>query len=290
MTEAWTTLRLIRWTTEYFEKKGIPNPRLDAELLLANVLRCPRIELYTGYGKIVSEKHLVPFKSFIERRALREPLQYILGETEFWGLKIKVTPDVLIPRPETELLVEEAIKLNPRPCILDIGTGSGCIAIALAKNLPDARVIATEYSKEVFEVAVKNSHFHHLEKQIHFVLADIAPWRVFEAEGKKFDLIVSNPPYIASGEIENLQEEVRNFEPRKALDGGPDGLSIIRRILAEAPPFLKPGGHLLMEIGEDQSKSVTDLLAQQKKLRLKAIRQDYSGLGRILVAFHSSIL
>lgn len=289
MTEDWTPLKLIQWTTGHFEKKNIPNPRLDAELLLAHVLQCPRIDLYTGYEKIVSEKDLATFKALIERRAKREPLQYMIGETEFWGLKIKVTPDVLIPRPETELLVEEALKNvgagfsrpgreNRAPTgiqILDIGTGSGCIAIALAKNLPDAKIVATDISREALAIARENAEVHGVADRIEFVLADIAPWRAFQAEDRKFDLILSNPPYIPTAEFPELQPEVRDFEPRKALDGGPEGLEVIDRILDEAPAFLKPKGHLLLEIGEGQGE----------KLRVKAshIRKDYSGIERVFV-------
>ena len=184
---AWTPLKLIQWTAEFFEKKGIPNPRLDAELLLAHVLRCKRIDLYTGHEKRIAEKDLAKYKDLIRRRAAREPLQYIIGETEFWGLKIKVTPDVLIPRPETELLVEEAIpvmgeRAGVRGQILDIGTGSGCIAIALAKNLPGTKIVATDISKEALSLARENAELNGVVDRIEFVLADIAPWRVFEAE------------------------------------------------------------------------------------------------------------
>lgn len=305
MPESWTTLKLIRWTTEYFEKKGIPNPRLDAELLLAHALKCQRIDLYIQHEKMISEKDLAKFRSLVERRAKREPLQYILGETDFWGLKIKVTPDVLIPRPETELLVEEAIKavssdkclvssdkgnlpsftkhytLNTTPCILDIGTGSGCIAIALAKNIPNAQVIATDISKEALALAKENIATHGLAGQIKTILADIAPWRVFETEGRKFDLIISNPPYIPSGQIPSLQAEVRDYEPRMALDGGTDGLKYIRQILMEAPKLLKRSAHLLFEIGEEHGS----ILASQEapELKILTIRKDYSGLERIVV-------
>ncbi len=281
MSESWTTLKLIQWTSAYFEKAGIPNPRLDAELLLAHVLRCKRIDLYTRHEALLREKHLADFKELIRRRTQREPLQYIIGETEFYGLRLKVTPAVLIPRPETELLVEEALKTSPpspllskergeRGEVLEIGTGSGCIAIALAKHLPEAKVVATDISKEALEIAAENAKRH--EVSIEWIAADIAPWKRFTAEGRSFDLIVSNPPYIATGEFPNLQPEVRDFEPRKALDGGPEGLKFIRQILAEAPPFLKPGGWLLMEIGEDQTGSLKGI----------EVKKDLSGCDRIL--------
>ncbi|HSA59255.1 MAG TPA: peptide chain release factor N(5)-glutamine methyltransferase [bacterium] len=277
MAEPWTSLKLIQWTAGHFEKKGIPNPRLDAELLLAYVLKCQRVDLYTGFEKTVSEKHLAEFKALIERRATREPLQYITGETEFWGLKIKVTPEVLIPRPETELLVEEALKnAPPAGDVLDIGTGSGCIAIALAKNLPGAKIVATDISKEALSVAKENAQAHGVADRIEFVTSDIAPWLFFETRERKFDLIVSNPPYIDSSELDFLQPEVSRHEPRSALDGGQGGLETIKKILQEAPDFLKIKGRLLMEVGEGQAERL-------KKDFPCEIRRDYSGVERLII-------
>ncbi len=298
MAERWTSLTLIQWTANYFEKKGIPNPRLDAELLLAHALGHTRVELYTQHDRTVAQKDLDRFRTLVERRATREPLQYILGETEFWGLKIKVTPEVLIPRPETELLVEEAMKAfsplpNPLPRdggeggesrvrgpILEIGTGSGCIAIALAKNLPQSRITATDISKEALAIAKKNAEENGVADRIHFVLADLAPWRVFQAEETRFDLIISNPPYIASGEIDTLQAEVSRFEPRRALDGGSSGLEIIQKILQEAPDFLRPNGLLLLEIGEDQAEVLKE--SPLEKLTFESVKKDPAGFARLL--------
>jgi release factor glutamine methyltransferase len=273
--ESWTSLKLIQWTTGYFEKKGIPNPRLDAELLLAHVLKCPRINLYVDHEKTVSERDLAKFRELIERRAQREPLQYIVGETEFWGLKFKVTPDVLIPRPETELLVEEALKYPEAKQILDIGTGSGCIAIALAKNLPAATIVATDLSKEALSVAKENAETHAVADRIEFVASDIAPWLFFETQEKKFDLIISNPPYVPSLDLDLLQPEVSKFEPRPALDGGKTGLSTVEKILHEAPDFLGRHGLLLMEIGEGQADAL--------RPRLTTVLKDYNGIERIAV-------
>lgn len=278
----WTSLQLIQWTAGYFEKKGIPNPRLDAELLLSRALRCQRIDLYTRHERKIPEKELKKFRELVERRAQREPLQYILGETEFWGLKIKLTPAVLIPRPETEVLVEEILKLKPKE-ILEIGTGSGCIGIAIAKNLPGSRIMATDISPEALELARENAHAHGVGDRIEFVLADIAPWKRFEATGTLFDLIVANPPYIPTGEFPNLQPEVRDFEPRRALDGGPDGLAFIRQILHEAPPFLKPSGLLLLEIGDHQGALIKTETGHHAGLSLEGIRKDLNGTERILI-------
>lgn len=276
MTEPWTSLKLIQWTTGHFEKKGIPNPRLDAELLLASVLKCKRVDLYIGFENAVSEKHLAEYKALIERRAKREPLQYILGETEFWGLKFKVTPDVLIPRPETELLVEEALKFPEAKTILDIGTGSGCIAVSLAKHLPEAKVVATDISKESLEVAKQNAEKNGVADRIEFVASDIAPWLFFETQERKFDLIVSNPPYIDPLELDLLQTEVSRHEPRRALDGGKDGMEIVEKILKEAPDFLKSPGRLMLEVGEGQAEAL-------KKKYPCETRKDYAGIERVIV-------
>jgi release factor glutamine methyltransferase len=276
MNEPWTSLKLIQWTAGHFEKKGIPNPRLDAELLLAHVLKCKRVDLYTGFEKTVSDRHLAEFKALIERRDKREPLQYIIGETEFWGLKIKVTPDVLIPRPETELLVEEALKQSGANDILEIGTGSGCIAIALAKHLPEARVTATDISKEALSVAKENAETHGVADRIEFVASDIAPWLFFETQERKFDLIVTNPPYLDPLELDLLQTEVSRFEPRTSLDGGKAGLEVIGKILEEAPDFLNGGGRLLIEVGE----------GKEERIRSEApceIRKDYNGINRFII-------
>lgn len=290
MGETWTSLRLIDWTAGHFEKNGIPNPRLDAELLLAHVLKCQRIDLYTRHDIPVPEKQRLGFKELIGRRLRREPLQYILGEAEFWGLKLKVTPAVLIPRPETELLVEQSLSIlaSASPRILEIGTGSGCIAIALAKELPGAKIIATDLSKEALEVARENATRNDVVNRIEFILADVAPWRRFETEGLQFDLIVSNPPYIRTEEFPSLQPEVRDFEPRQALDGGSDGLSMIGRILEEAPPFLKTTGKLIFEIGESEAGPVAALVPP---LEITKVLKDLAGHDRVVeLAFQPLIL
>ncbi|MBI2067314.1 MAG: peptide chain release factor N(5)-glutamine methyltransferase [Deltaproteobacteria bacterium] len=292
MSEVWTSLRLIQWTTDYFSKGGIPNPRLDAELLLAHILKCARIDLYLKHDWRVGDKDLSLFRGLLQRRIKREPLQYIIGETEFYGLKFKVTPDVLIPRPETELLVEEAIKqigagaASSPPTkiqILEIGTGSGCIAIALAKNIPHARITATDISDAALEIAQGNVIQNKAQTQIDFILSNIAPWRTFEAENRQFDLILSNPPYIAEEEIDRLEPEIKNFEPRQALNGGPFGLTQIQKIIQEAPPSLKEEGILLLEIGEDQGKEVARLIKEIPCLSLMEIKKDLSGRDRVVI-------
>lgn len=283
MSEDWNSLKLIRETAGYFEKAGIPSPRLDAELLLAHVLGYKRIDLYTRHEKIIKEKDRARFKELIRRRVRREPLQYILGETEFYGLKFKVTPVVLIPRPETELLVEEGLKSAPTK-ILDIGTGSGCIAVTLAKHLSEASIVATDISKQALEVARENAQRHEVEGRIELIPADIAPWKRFAAEGRTFDLILSNPPYIPTGEFSKLQPEVRDFEPQRALDGGADGLDFYRSILQDAVKFLKPNASLLFEIGEDQGEKVRQMIAEvglrEIQIKKDLNRKDRLALGR----------
>lgn len=281
MAESWTTLKLIQWTAGYFEKFKIPNPRLDAELLLAFVLKCKRIDLYTDHEKKIREKELAHFKELIQRRIKREPLQYIVGETEFYGLTFKVTPEVLIPRPETELLVEEALKAGAFLKILEIGTGSGCIAITLAKHLPEASIVATDISKEALEIAHQNAIHHKVADRIELIPADIAPWKRFTAEGRQFDLIVSNPPYVPVSIKSNLQPEIQNHEPEVAIFGGPDGLDFFRTILQDAIHFLKPGGHILFEIGDDQNKAVSQLLEKAGFQKI-TVRIDYQEIDRII--------
>ncbi|MDO8462572.1 MAG: peptide chain release factor N(5)-glutamine methyltransferase [Deltaproteobacteria bacterium] len=273
MSQDWTILSLLQWTTSFFEKKEIPNPRLDAELLLASVLGLKRIDLYTGHDKKIPEEKLAPFKELIQRRAQREPLQYILGETEFWGLKIQVDRSVLIPRPETELLVEEALKTSSVN-ILDIGTGSGCISIALAKNLPQAKITATDISPEALTLARRNAKNNGVEAQIEFIKADLFP------EPSLYDLIVSNPPYIADSEWPTLQAEVRDYEPRGALIAGPTGIEVYQRIFKEASRYLKKPGTLLLEIGEGQRGPL------EKEIRTfspPSFIKDYNGIDRILI-------
>lgn len=330
MSNNWTPLSLIQWTAGFFEKKGIPNPRLDAELLLAHVLKCKRIDLYMQFEKIVSEQDRATYKSLIERRATREPLQYIMGETEFWGLTIKVTPDVLIPRSETELLVEHVLNCvkerrgsfddSPRSpdsqqplennqdesagndlaaleqdqlpvpakdpllslTILEIGTGSGCISIALAKNLPQAHIIATDISPKALEIARKNIQHHALDTRIQLIESNLAPWEDFQKKNLQFDLIVSNPPYIPAAEIPTLQPEVSQHEPHLALSGGESGLDIIEKIHEHTIPFLKPQAFLMMEIGEGQAKGLKEKYENHSTLPYIESFKDYQGIERIV--------
>lgn len=256
----WTTLAVLDWTTQRFAEAEISSARLEAQLLLAHVLKCSRMQLYTGFDKPLAEAELAAYRGLIKRRLAGEPVAYLLGEHEFWGLPLHVDPHVLIPRPDTETLVEVARDTLPdrsAPCtVLDLCTGSGAVALALAKELPASRVIATELSPEAAAIARKNAERNSLADRVDIRVGDLfAP-----AFGERFDLIVANPPYIATDVIATLSAEVHR-EPRLALDGGPDGLAFYDRICAEAAAYLLPGAALVLEHGFDQADAVGARLA-----------------------------
>ena len=253
--EKWTVLKILDWTKGYLAEKGVENSRLEAEWILCEALSLDRMGLYLNFDKPLTEPELAACRGMIARRAKREPLQYILGSQEFMGLDYQVTPAVLIPRHDTEVLVAEAVSRGGgAESILEIGAGSGCVAIAIAKALPDAEVSAADVSAAALAVARLNAEKHG------------APVRFFEGSlfepfaGRRFDMVVSNPPYIPKGELDTLQPEVRGFEPLSALNGGPDGLDFYRAIVAQAPGHLNPGGWLLFEVGAGQAPAVLDLL------------------------------
>lgn len=254
-TEKWTVLKVLDWTKSYLGGKGIENSRLEAEWMLCRVVGLDRMGLYLNFDRPLTPTELADYRGMVLRRSRREPLQYILGDQEFRGLDFEVAPAVLIPRHDTEVLVEEALKrAKPDALILDIGTGSGCIAISLAKELPQAEVHAVDLSAEALEVARRNAERHGVQVQFH-------QGSLFEpVAGKRFDLAVSNPPYIPAADIEALQPEVRDFEPRSALDGGPDGLDFYRRIVEQAPGYLTVEGYVIVEVGIGQAHSVAELL------------------------------
>ncbi len=297
--EQWTSLKLIEWTADFFAKKDVPNPRLDAEHLLAATLGCQRIDLYAQYNRPVQAKELAQYRSYVERRARREPLQYIMGDTEFYGLPIRLNADVLIPRPETELLVEEALKTSPpAPLlgkervaaerrsgeVLDIGTGSGCIAIALAKNVPDVKIIATDTSLPALALARENAQLNGVGEQIEFVETDLFPGQDAAGGVLTFPLIVSNPPYIRSDELATLQIEVYEWEPKQALDGGADGLAVYRQIVSGLSDRLAAGGHFVGEIGSDQGSTIQALFSAQDWCEAVEVKADLAGQDRIVIA------
>jgi len=246
----WTTLSVLDWTTQKFSDAGFASARLEAQVLLAYVLGCTRVQLYTGFDKPLGEDELASYRALIKRRLGAEPVAYLVGEQEFWGLPFWIDASVLVPRPDTETLVEVATTLGGAR-ILDLCTGSGVVAVALAKELPGAKVVATEISAEAAALARRN-----VERN--GVAVDVRTGDLWEpVGGETFDLIVSNPPYIASHVIATLSREVRR-EPRIALDGGPDGLAFYERILANLRDHLAPGGWLVVEHGFDQADAVRE--------------------------------
>lgn len=281
MDETWTILKVLQWTTGFFSRKGIDQPRANAEVLLAHVLGTERIQLYLRYDQPLGPSELSRYREAVSRRATFEPTQYITGRQEFWSLEFEVGPAVLIPRPETEVLVEKAIELlrGTTARVLDIGTGSGAIAVALAAELKEITVVAVDRSPEALAVARRNAARHKVENRVWFAAMDL--FSAFSPAAAPFDLIASNPPYIGDADFAALPREIAEHEPTAALRGGADGLDVIRRILAEAPGFLKPGGSLLIEIGKGQDETIPSELDQSRIDTCGFIR-DYSGILRVM--------
>jgi release factor glutamine methyltransferase len=260
---------------------AIPEARRDAGSLLAHMLGRDRSFLIAHANSALSEEGLRDFELLIERRAGGEPMQYITGHQEFFKLDFEVTPAVLIPRPETELIVEIALDLlrnDSTPVLADIGTGSGCIVISMLHELGAARAIATDVSAAALAIVQRNAERHHVADRLELLESDC--FSAMDAIGL-FSLIVSNPPYVSDGELKDLQTEVR-YEPRAALAGGPDGLSVIRRLLLQARPFLRPGGHFVFEIGFGQSEAVEQLI-DRRIWKLLEIRRDLQQIPRTFV-------
>ena len=275
--EIWTVLKVLNWTREYLAEKGVENARLEAEWLLCAALSLDRVGLYLNFDKPLSEAELALYRGKVARRARREPLQYILGTQEFMGLEFVVTPAALIPRLDTEVLVEEALqRANPAGRILDIGVGSGCIAVALAKSLPQAEVCGVEKSPESMALAARNA----VKQGARVTLFEGSLFEPFS--GQRFDLIVSNPPYIPTADIEYLQPEVRDYEPREALDGGVDGLDFYRLIIPAARDHLADGGWLLFEIGIGQAEPVRELFEKTGCYRELFTTKDHAGIERVV--------
>ncbi len=282
--QRWTVLSLLQWATQYLLDHAFEEARLHAELFLAHVLSCSRLQLYTNFDRPMTEAELAHFKTLLKRRLAHEPLQYILGETEFMGIRLAVDRRVLIPRPETELLVEKALEAmksidKPDVHVLDIGTGSGNIAIAVAKFEPRARLAAMDVSDEALQVAEANAQSNSIDT-IEFLRAS-----VFDEflPGRRFDVIISNPPYISREEFSLLQPEVRHYEPRIATTDNADGLTVIHRIAEVAAQRLHDGGSLFLEIAYNQSAEAA-AIAEQAGLRDVRVATDFAGHPRILSA------
>ena len=276
--ENWTLLKVLRWTQTRFSERGLPAARLDAEVLLSHVLGMDRIALYTHFDQPLAKEELARYRELIRRRLAGEPVAYLVSRQEFWSIPLYVDERVLIPRPETEILVEVVLaflKGKAQPRVLDVGTGSGAIAIAIAHERPDAEVLAVDVSPGALEVAKRNAEA--ADAEVEFLAGDLfAP---ASARGP-FTAIASNPPYIEDGAFAALQREVQR-EPRGALLGGPDGLAVIRRLVAGAPPLLEEGGMLAMELGAGQAQAVARLLGA-RGFREVAVKRDLAGIERIV--------
>jgi release factor glutamine methyltransferase len=280
-----TVLGLLRRATDHLKSHHISEPRASAELLLGHVLGLDRISLYLNAERPIEAGELEGFSECLERRLRGEPVQYIAGTQEFWSLALTVTPDVLIPRPETELLVgalldfaretgEEHLRL------MDVGTGSGAIAIAAVRELPEALVVAADLSLAALELARDNARRHHVFERILFLCTDLfcGLRRIL------FDAVISNPPYVKSSDFALLPREIRDYEPRHALDGGADGLRTIRAIIDQAPDFIRSGGMLALEMGAGQAEAVCGLVSRTNRYRRLHILKDFSAIDRVLVA------
>lgn len=276
-----TPLALAALTAGYFREKGIASPRLEAELLLAHALGTTRMGLYLDFDKPLDREEVARYRTLVRRRARGEPSAYLVGGREFWSLCFEVGPGVLIPRPETEHLVEEALgEMGEAGRFLDLGTGSGAIAVALLTERPGWTAVAVEISPPAADVARRNAEKLGVADRL-----DLREGSLFgPVEGERFDLIVSNPPYIPSGEIEALAAEVAHHEPREALDGGADGLDLIREIAAGAPARLAPGGRLIVEFGADQGERVRRIAEDSAGYGEVEIVKDYAGRDRVLLA------
>lgn len=280
-----TILEVIQRSTEFLTKKGVASPRLQVELLIAHLLKLQRMQIYLSFERVLKDSELATLRELVQHRGNREPLQYIIGNVQFCAWELNVTPAVLIPRPETEILAERGwqfLSTIPQPTALDFGTGSGCLAIALAMKVPTAEVHALDASADALLVAQQNAARHNAK--IHFHQGN-----GFEALERgqpcprQFDLIISNPPYIPTAEIETLEPEVRDHEPRSALDGGPDGLDFYRLLATQSAKWLKPTGKILLEFGDGQADAVKKTFEEQKFI-VESIEPDYSQRPRILSA------
>jgi release factor glutamine methyltransferase len=277
---------LAREGAVYLESRDVPSASFDARVLLAHALGISRSELLSRLGEPAPDRVRGRFREYLERRGGRVPLQHITAAQEFWSLEFEITPAVLIPRPETELVVEEALRLGASSHLLaDIGTGSGNIAVALARGLPAAKVFASDVSSEALQVARRNAARHGVASRVEFLLGDLAAPLEKAVEPGSLDLLVSNPPYVSAWELASLEPEVRDHEPRLALTPMlGDGLSLYPALLDAAVRFLRPGGHVILELPWGGADRVPGLMAGKDALELLTVRSDYSGTLRVLVA------
>ena len=284
----WTIQKLLTWITDYLTQRTVDAPRLSAELLLSSVLGLKRIELYTQYNQPVTQERLEQLRGLVKRAGLHEPVVYLVGKTEFYSMEFEVTPDCLIPRPETELLVQRAIEFLRRRSgpqqVCDLCTGCGVIAVAIAANVPDARVVATDLSAAALSVAARNVAKHELQDRVELLQGDLFEPVIPQLDVTPFDLIACNPPYVSTVEYEALEKNVKDYEPRLALHAGDDGLDVYRRLCEQVGQFLKPGGILLLEIGYTQGPAVRELLERANAFAEIRVEKDLQKNDRIVVA------
>ncbi len=284
----WTIRRILEWTAGFFTRKAVDSPRLSAELLLSHVLSVPRIKLYTDYERPLAETDLATFRSLVQRAVEQEPIAYLTGKAHFFNLELEVTRDVLIPRPDTETLVENVVQLCRNkaglesPRILDLCTGSGCIAAALARSIKGAMVLATDSSEAAIAVARRNIEKLGLTDRVVLAQGDLFEPLSRMVDPSPFDLIVANPPYIPTAEVETLDRSVKDYEPRTALDGGVDGLDFHRRILEGAAERLVTGGRLFLELAFNQGPPAKELASTFTTYDDSKVLKDYAGHDRVL--------
>lgn len=282
----WTILKILQWTKDYFERNDVENPRSSAEVLLSQSLNCRRIDLYMQFDQPLHENELLRYRDLIKRRVRHEPLAYISGQKEFWSLNFIVAPAVLIPRPETELLVEKALQFLPGARqgtgirILEPATGSGAISVSLAYERPDCLIVASDISSAAIGVASKNAEQHKVLDRISFFVGN---WLDSLRPGQpQFDMLVYNPPYIRTSQIDSLQPDIRDYEPRQALDGGIDGLRALSFLIDTAHRYITSGGYMILEIGYDQGAAVEELGYRCGAYNRISLVKDYSGHNRLL--------
>jgi release factor glutamine methyltransferase len=284
--QPWTIGRLLNWTTDFLREKGAESPRLDAEVLLAHARGSKRIELYTAFDEPAADELRDRFRALVKERAAGKPVAYLVGQREFFSLTFEVTPDVLVPRPETELLVVRALDIaKPHAAeaiaIADVGTGSGVLAVALAKHLKRCRITGIDVSPAALAVAQRNATRHGVADRIEFVVSDLF---AKVEPSRRFNIIVSNPPYITTAEMAELSDDVRRFEPALALEGGVDGTSVIERLLPQTAARLSPGGWLLMETSPTIADRVEQLVDATPGLERRPTQKDLAGLARVVQA------
>jgi release factor glutamine methyltransferase len=286
--ETWTIQKLLNWVAEYLKNKGIDSFRLSAELLLSHVLGLKRIELYTQFNKVVEQEQLTHLHGLVKRAAEHEPIAYLMGKREFYSLEFEITPACLIPRPETELLIERAIEFLRKRAgeqfVCDLCTGCGCVAVSIARNYANCRIVATDISDAALEVAERNVIKHGLPNRVKLLKGDLFEPIIPGLGPAKFDLIVANPPYVSEPEYEKLAKNVKDFEPKQALIAGKDGLDVIKKIIVNASQFLKSTGALMLEIGNEQGPAMCKLLENTGRFETVTIEKDYNKLERLAVA------